>query len=52
MQADNLAIPRPNPLLHWLRGSHPTLAQRIEFANTYRPWEKGEPLEYQGHIRR
>lgn len=52
MQVDNLAIPRPNPLLHWLRGNHPTVAERIEFANTYRPWERGEPLEYQGHIKR
>jgi STE24 endopeptidase len=52
LQADNLAIPRPNPVLHWLRGNHPTLAERIEFANAYRPWEKGEPLKYQELIRR
>jgi Zn-dependent protease with chaperone function len=46
LQRDNLAIPRPNAFLHWLRGSHPTLAERIEFSNTYRPWEKGEALRY------
>ena len=46
LQADNLGNPRPNALLHLLRGDHPTLAERIEFANTYRPWEKGEPLKY------
>lgn len=51
LQADNLAISRPNPILHSLRGNHPTIAERIEFANSYRPWEKGEPLKYQGHIK-
>jgi STE24 endopeptidase len=49
---DNLGIPRPNPILHLLRGSHPTVAERIEFCNTYRPWEKGEPLRYEGYFRR
>lgn len=51
LQADNLGIPRPNPILHWLRGNHPTLAERIEFSNTYRPWEKGEPLRYRDAFR-
>jgi STE24 endopeptidase len=46
LQADNLGNPRPNALLHLLRGDHPTLAERIEFANDYKPWEKGEPLKY------
>ena len=49
---DNLGIPRPNPILHLLRGSHPTVAERIEFCNTYRPWEKGEPLRYEGYFKR
>lgn len=52
MQADNLAIPRPNPILHALRGNHPTIAERIDFANTYRPWEKGEALKYQEHLKK
>jgi STE24 endopeptidase len=47
LQADNLAVPRPNVLLHLIRGNHPTIAERIEFSNTYRPWEKGAPLRYQ-----
>lgn len=49
---DNLGIPRPNPILHLLRGSHPTVAERIEFCNTYRPWERGEPLRYEGYFKR
>lgn len=28
------------------RATHPSLADRIRFANDYRPWEKGEPLVY------
>ena len=28
------------------RGSHPSIAQRIEFFNTYRPWESGDALKY------
>jgi STE24 endopeptidase len=25
---------------------HPSVAQRIEFANSYKPWEQGQPLIY------
>lgn len=28
------------------RGTHPSLAERIRFANTYKPWETGAPLVY------
>lgn len=48
LQTENLAVPRP----HWLdrlwRASHPTLGERIDFCNEYRPWAKGEPLKYGG----
>ena len=46
LQQSNLSIPRPGPLYVWWRGSHPSLGDRIDFANTYRPWERGEPLRY------
>jgi len=46
LQSDNLANPRPGLVVHLLRDNHPTLAERIEFANSYRPWERGERLEY------
>jgi len=52
LQTESLAIPRPNPLLHLLRDNHPTPAERLEFSNTYRPWEKGEPLEYQEQFKK
>jgi Zn-dependent protease with chaperone function len=28
------------------RATHPSIADRIRFANDYKPWEKGEPLVY------
>lgn len=46
LQQTNLANPRPGPLYVWWRGSHPSLGERIDFANTYRPWERGEPLRH------
>lgn len=48
LQVDNLAVPRTGLLFRLWRGSHPDLADRIEFANRYRPWSRGQPLRY-GH---
>ena len=46
LQQTNLSNPRPGPLFVWWRGSHPTLGDRIDFANEYRPWERSEPLRH------
>jgi Zn-dependent protease with chaperone function len=46
LQENNLGNPRPGWLFKLWRASHPTLAERIEFCNDYRPWEHGEPLKY------
>jgi len=46
LQQENLANPDPGPLYRLWRSWHPVLADRIRFANTYRPWETGETLEY------
>jgi STE24 endopeptidase len=46
LQHTNLGNPRPGLLYKLWRSSHPTLAERIEFCNEYRPWETGEPLVY------
>ena len=51
LQYSNLALPRPNPVLHFLRGTHPTLAENIEFANTYAPWREGKPLKYSAYMK-
>ncbi len=46
LQDENLANPRPS-FLHMLRrGSHPSIGERIDFANSYRPWDAGQPLRY------
>ena len=47
LQQDNLANPRPHWLLKVLRADHPPLGERIDFCNTYRPWERGQPLAYE-----
>ena len=46
LQAENLANPRPGPLYVLWRAGHPPLGDRIDFANAYRPWQRGEPLRY------
>jgi Zn-dependent protease with chaperone function len=51
LQEENLAVPRPGALFNLWRGSHPSLGDRIDFANSYRPWERGERLRYQQRFR-
>jgi Zn-dependent protease with chaperone function len=46
LQQENLSVPRPAPLYQFWRSGHPTLAERITFANEYRPWASGAPLRY------
>jgi Zn-dependent protease with chaperone function len=43
LQRENLSNPRPGPLYRLWRATHPSLAERIAFCNTYRPWETGVP---------
>jgi Zn-dependent protease with chaperone function len=42
----DLSYPRPAALLQFFRASHPSIAQRIEFCNTYHPWAQGEEERY------
>ena len=49
LQEDNLAVPYPGWLSTVWRSTHPPIGERIEFCNTYRPWEAGQPLRY-GHL--
>ena len=46
LQMENLNIPRPGPIYTLLRASHPSLGDRVDFANSYHPWATGEPLRY------
>jgi len=51
LQQTNLSMPRPGPWYVWWRGSHPSLGDRIDFANGYRPWARGESLRYGDRFR-
>jgi Zn-dependent protease with chaperone function len=46
LQQENLGVPRPGLLYTLWRGTHPPLASRIEFANSYCPWARGDRLRY------
>jgi Zn-dependent protease with chaperone function len=50
LQQTNLSIPRPGPLFVWWRASHPSLGDRIDFCNDYRPWQHGDSLRYGHHF--
>ncbi len=46
LQQENLSVPTRGWFYQFFRGTHPTLAERIDFCNCYRPWDVGEPLRY------
>lgn len=48
----NLAVPRPGRLYTIFRASHPPIGERVDFINSYRPWEHGEPGKYDALLRR
>ncbi len=52
LQMENLGVPRPHWIFKFLRHTHPTLGERIDFCNEYRPWERGEQLKYAHLIRK
>jgi len=52
LQEENLQVPRPHLLVKLWQASHPTLGERIDFCNEYRPWERGEPLRYESLLKR
>jgi STE24 endopeptidase len=39
MQMENLSNPRPGKLYQLLRSTHPSVGERIDFCNTYHPWQ-------------
>jgi STE24 endopeptidase len=51
LQDENLAVPRTGLLYRLWRGSHPDLADRIEFSNRFHPWLRGDPLRYGDRFR-
>jgi STE24 endopeptidase len=47
LQEENLGVPRRGVFYKLWRASHPLLGERIDFCNSYRPWEEGKPLRYE-----
>jgi STE24 endopeptidase len=43
MAEDSKRDPSPHPFIKFWRYTHPPIAERIPFALSYKPWEKGEP---------
>ncbi len=46
-----LGVPRPGIIPMIWFGSHPCIADRIDFCNTYRPWETGQPSKYEEYMK-
>jgi len=47
LQQENLSIPRRGLLYKLWRADHPLLGERIDFCNSYRPWDEGKPGRYE-----
>lgn len=46
LQQENLGNPRPDWYVKVWRGTHPSLGERIDFCNDYKPWASGAPMRY------
>jgi STE24 endopeptidase len=46
----DLGVPRPSAIFRIWFGSHPCIADRIEFCNTYHPWETRQPSKYEKYF--
>jgi len=42
----SLDYPNPNSFYVFWTYSHPTIANRLQYALRYRPWEQHRPLQY------
>jgi STE24 endopeptidase len=51
IQQNNLDIPRPPAIVMIWLGTHPSIGDRIDFCNNYRPWESGQPSRYEEYIK-
>jgi Zn-dependent protease with chaperone function len=51
LQRENLANPHPGMIYKFWRSSHPPLGERVDFFNSYCPWNQDEPLKYGKYFR-
>ncbi|MDP4091954.1 MAG: M48 family metallopeptidase [Bacillota bacterium] len=47
----SLSLPNPGPVYEFWVYDHPTLKERVDFAASYKPWEKNKPLEFREYIK-
>lgn len=47
----NLAIPQPDFIYRFFNYDHPSIQERIDFDNQYKPWENNQPLKYGKYIK-
>jgi STE24 endopeptidase len=47
----DLAYPRPSAVVDFFRASHPSIAERIDFCNSYHPWREGGEQRYSRYFR-
>lgn len=51
LQQENLSNPYPGWFYRLWRSTHPSIGERIDFCNHYRPWATGGSLRYSGRFR-
>ncbi|HVN77614.1 MAG TPA: M48 family metallopeptidase [Terriglobia bacterium] len=51
LMTEDLGVPRPHPIVVIWRSTHPTLGDRIDFCNSYKPWKYGQPLKYDRYFK-
>ncbi len=47
LQIQNLSVPRPGLIYNLCRATHPSVGERIDFANSYKPWKTGKTGKYE-----
>jgi STE24 endopeptidase len=47
---NSLILPEPGIIYKLWNYSHPAFKERVDFANSYRPWEENRPLKYKKYI--
>lgn len=51
LQEENLSVPRPGRVFTIMRGTHPSIGERVDFFNSYKPWKNGEPSKYERNFK-
>lgn len=51
LHQQSLTMPEPGLVYMLWTYDHPTYKSRVDFANSYRPWEEGKPLKFQKLIK-